>query len=119
GGRDADVLGLARHGARAAVAVLLVREGRVVGKESRTLDHVGDRSEAELLESFVSQHYLPRTELPRRLVTGTAPEGAEVLAEALGSRAGHKVELVQPARGRERRLVGSAERNAGLALEDL
>jgi excinuclease ABC subunit C len=119
GGRDADVLGLARHGARAAVAVLLVRDGHVVGKESRILDHAGERPESELLESFVVQHYLPMVELPRRLVTGLAPEGADVLAEALTARAQHRVELLQPTRGRERRLVGSAERNAALALEDL
>src|SRR5262245_41091372 len=38
GARDADVVGIARHGRRAAAVVLLVRSGRVVGKESRVLD---------------------------------------------------------------------------------
>ncbi|HYM80768.1 MAG TPA: excinuclease ABC subunit UvrC [Candidatus Limnocylindria bacterium] len=119
GGRDADVLGLARHGRRAAVAVLLVRDGRVVGKETRLLGNADARSEAELLESFVVQHYLPRTDLPRQLVSGVLPEGAEVVAQALSERAGHRVDLQQPTRGRARRLVATAERNAAHALEDL
>ncbi|MEK7330516.1 MAG: excinuclease ABC subunit UvrC, partial [Candidatus Eisenbacteria bacterium] len=118
-GRDADVLGLARHGRRAVVALLLVRGGRVVGKESRILDRVKAREEADVLASFVAQHYLARTDLPARLVVGVRMEEAALLGEALGRRAGHRVELVLPARGRERQLVATAERNAALALEDL
>ena len=118
-GRDADVLGLARHGRRAVVAALRVRGGRVVGKESRTLDRVAAREEPEILASFVAQHYLAQTELPARLVVGVRMEEAPLLGEALAARAGHRVELVLPARGRERRLVATAERNAALALEDL
>src|SRR4030095_8044264 len=93
--------------------------GRAAGTGPRILAPAVERWEAELLESFVVQHYLPMVDLPRRLVTGVAPEGAEVLAEALATRARHRVELAQPTRGRERRLIGSAERNAALALEDL
>jgi excinuclease ABC subunit C len=118
-GRDEDVVGLARHGRRAAAAVLLVRDGRVVGKETRLLDRAESRDDAELLESFVVQHYLPRTDLPRRLVAGALPEDPDLLREALSQRAGRRVELVKPSRGRERHLLATAERNAALALEDL
>ena len=115
---DTDVVGLARQERHAAIAVLVLRGGRVVGKESRTLDHAEALGEPELLESSLSQHYLPRRELPRRIVLGAMPAGAEVLAEALARRAGHPVELAAPTRGRERRLVAAAERNAAHALED-
>ena len=117
--RDADVLGLARHSRRAAVVMLRVRSGRVVGKETRIIAGVGEASEPELLGSFASQHYLAQPDLPRRVVTRVPPEDAEVLVAALTGRAGHPVELVSPTRGRERQLVASAERNAAVALEDL
>jgi excinuclease ABC subunit C len=42
-----------------------------------------------------------------------------VTLEALARRAGRGVELAVPRRGRERKLVETAERNAALALEDL
>ena len=119
GGRDTDVVGLSRQNRRAAIAVLVQRGGRVVGKESRMLDHAEALGEAELLESSLGQHYLPRRELPRRIVLAALPAGADVLAEALARRAGHPVELAAPTRGRERRLVAAAERNAAHALEDL
>jgi excinuclease ABC subunit C len=117
-GRDTDVLGLARHGRRAVVALLLVRGGRVIGKESRTLDRVEGREEADVLASFVAQHYLALTDLPARLVVGVGIDDATLLGEALGRHAGHRVEVVLPTRGRERQLVATAERNAALALED-
>jgi excinuclease ABC subunit C len=119
GARDADVVGIARHGARAAAVVLLVRAGRVVGKESRILERAEGGDEAEILASFLTQHYLPQTTLPRRLVLGVALAEAPLIAEALGRRAGHPVELALPSRGRERALVATAERNAAHALEDL
>lgn len=119
GGGDADVIGIARHGRRAAIAVLRVRDGRVIGKESRLLERAEALAESELLESYISQHYLAQTAIPRRLVSAALPENAPVLAEALARRADHRVEVVSPSRGREHRLVASAERNAALALEDI
>jgi len=106
---EADVIGIARHGRRAAVVTLRVREGRVVGKESRVLERTADAGEQELLSTFVAQHYLAQELLPRRVVVSQSLEDAAVLAEAL---ARHDLD-------RERRLVASAERNAALALEDL
>ena len=116
---EADVLGVARHGRRAAVVTLRVREGRVVGKESRALERAAEAGDPELLATFIAQHYLAQELLPRRIVVGVLPEDAAVLAEALVRHAGHAVEVVAPSRGRERRLVASAERNAALGLEDL
>jgi len=117
-GRDTDVLGVSRHGSRGAAVLLLLRGGRLVGKETRMLDRAHIEGEAELIESFLAQHYLARTTLPRRIIAAGLPADAGALAEALTQRAGHGVELVRPVRGREARLVAIAERNAALALED-
>jgi len=116
GARDADIAGLARHGDDAAVAVLLLRGGRVVGQEVFQLGS-GGGSDPERLESFLTQRYLTGGEIPPRLVLGFAPPSAEALGEALAKRAGHRVELVTPSRGREHRLLATARRNAAHALE--
>jgi len=118
-GRDTDVLGLARHGRRAAVAALLLRAGRVVGKETRVLDRADTLDDRALLQQFLAQHYLAGAPVPARLVVAVAPAEAEVTLEALAARAGHRVELRVPHRGRARKLLLSAERNAAHALEDL
>ena len=119
GGRDTDVVGLARHGSRAAVAVLLLRGGRVVGKESRLVDRADALDDAGLLQSFLTQHYLAQTGSPRTLLTGFEPTDAALTAQALSAHAGHPVELRVAQRGRGRQLLATAERNASHALEDL
>lgn len=117
--RDTDVLGLARMGERAAIATLLVRGGRVIGKETRLLERAAGVDDGALVEAWVTQHALPRTDLPRRVFVGALPESHAALAEALSARAGRTVTLIAPARGRARRLVEIADRNALAALEQL
>lgn len=118
-GRDSDVLGLARHGRRAAVALLLLRDGRVVGKESRLLDRADLLDDGALVQQFLTQHYLGGATAPRQLVVAAEPADAAVTLEAVSARAGHKVEMLVPQRGRARQLLRAAERNAAHALEDL
>lgn len=115
--RDTDVLGFARHGERAAIATLFVREGRVIGKETRIVERAGGLDDATLLETWVTQHALARTDLPRRVLVSALPESAAVLADALAQRAGHRVTLAAPERGRARRMVEIAVRNAAAAVE--
>jgi len=117
--RDTDVLGLARHGERAAVATLLVRGGRVIGKETRLLERAAGVDDGALVEAWVAQHALARADLPRRVLVRALPGSHAALAEALARRAGHAVALVAAARGRGRRLVETAERNAHAALEQI
>jgi excinuclease ABC subunit C len=118
-GKDTDIVGIARHGERAAVAVLVMRDGRVVGKESRLMDHAGGRADSALLAGFLGQHYLGETPPPRRIVAAAEPEAAAAMREALERRASRRVELVVPSRGRERLLLRTAQRNAEHALADV
>jgi excinuclease ABC subunit C len=90
----------------------------VVGKESRLLNRVAGAADAELLRQFVVQHYLAQPEAPPRIVTPVEPADREALEQGLRRQAGRAVTLATPVRGRERRLVETATRNAALALED-
>lgn len=117
--RDTDVLGFARHGDRAAIATLFVREGRVIGKDTRVLERAGGLDDAALLEAWVTQVALARPDLPRRVLVASLPEGHAAFAGALAERAGRAVELAAPVRGRARRLLELAERNAVSVLEQL
>jgi len=115
--RDTDVLGFARHGDLAAIATLFVREGRVIGKETRVVERAGGADDAALFETWVTQHALTRDDLPRRVLVAERPATGDVLAAALASRAGRAVTVAAPVRGRARRLVDIARRNAEAALE--
>ena len=115
--RDTDVLGTARHGDQAVIATLFVREGRVIGKETRNVERAAGLDDGALIEAWVTQHALTRDDLPRRVLVAELPRSHAILAEALARRAGRAVELAAPARGRARRMVELAQRNAAAALE--
>ncbi len=119
GGRDTDVLGVARLGRRAAVTAIVLRGGRVVGKETRILNQAEGLDDAAVLGSFLAQHYLARRELPKRLVVAGPPVDCDVTLAALSQQAGHRVALLVAQRGRGLKMVRGAERNAAVALEDL
>src|SRR6185436_8895900 len=83
GALDTDVVGVSRHADRAAVATLVVRGGRVIGKETRILERAGALEDAELLRQVIVQHYLGRAELPRRIVVAQEPSDCDATREAL------------------------------------
>jgi excinuclease ABC subunit C len=117
--RDCDVLAVARHTRRAAVTALLLRGGRVVGKETRVVERAEGLDDAAVLQAFLIQHYAHSPEVPGHLVAAVEPAEREITMEALERRAGHPVTLVIPQRGREKKLLENAQRNAAVALEDL
>ena len=117
--RDTDVLGFARHGDRAAIATLFVREGRVIGKDTRVLERAGGLDDTALLEAWVTQVALARPDLPRRVLVASLPDDHAAFEGALAQRAGRAVELSAPVRGRARRLLELAQRNAVSVLEQL
>ena len=115
-GHEADVLGLAREGDRALVAVLHVRGGRVVGQDALHLRGVRGQDESQVLHEVLLQHYLRAETWPRAVWLPVEPADAAVLREALADQ-GRTIALEWGKRGRARGLVAAAAENAQLALE--
>ena len=112
---DADVIAVAREGGQACVQVFFYRGGRNYGNRAYHPTQIQDAGPAELLEAFLGQFYAERPP-PKVILLNHTPASAPLLAEALGVRAGRKVELIRPRRGERRRLVALAELNARQAL---
>lgn len=113
---DADVFALASKGGQIAVQAFFIRGGQNWGHRALFPAHTQGLDEADVLADVLLQFYEevppPRTVLVDRDV----PE-CELLAEALGEAAGHKVAISVPQRGDRRRLMEQASRNAVEALE--
>jgi excinuclease ABC subunit C len=113
--RDADVLGLARSGSFAAVALMAVRGGRLQGKHEFTVRRAADAPDSELVASFLEQHFAG-TAAPPSLLLPCEPDGAEALGEWLSSQRGGPVALAWPRRGRGAEFLELAQANARAAL---
>lgn len=115
GAEDLDVVVVAQHQSTSCVVVMSVRDGMNLGHRSHFPRHAAHAAPEELLESFLSQHYLDQPAPPEILVSHEISEEA-MLEGALGSRAGRKVGISLPQRGAKVRLLEMAQATAAQAL---
>nr|WP_229678161.1 excinuclease ABC subunit UvrC [Caldovatus sediminis] len=114
---DADVIALHQLAGQSCVQVFFFRGGRNNGNRPFFLSHArAGQREGEVLQSFVAQLYDDLAPPPLVLLSHELPEQA-LVAEALATRAGRRVELHRPQRGDKRAAVEHALANAREALE--
>jgi excinuclease ABC subunit C len=112
---EADVFALHQQGGFACVEVFFFRTGQNWG--NRAYFPKADRSisPGEILAAFLAQFYDDKPS-PRLILISHDIEDRELLAEALGIKNGHKIEIVVPQRGEKKDLVEHALANAREAL---
>ena len=112
---DADVLAVVTEGACACVNLAMIRGGRHLGDKPNFPARSGDGMEpAEILEAFISQHYLTQPVPPTLVVN--ADVDVEELGAMLSEASGRRVQLVRHPQEQRRRWLEMAEANARLAL---
>ncbi len=116
-GDDYDVHAAALAEGDAAVAVFRVREGTIVGREHFYLDGAEGATQAEVLASFLRQHYAAATTMPAEIVVPEAVSDAHAFVAFAEELRGTRVRLHVPQRGRKRSLLELAVQSAGDALE--
>lgn len=115
-GGDLDVVGCAVQGDLSCVQVLYFRGGRSLGSKAffpRLPSAVA--SPEEILGAFIPQYYLGR-DTPPEILVSHAPEGSDVLVQALSDSAGHRVAISHRLRGERARWQSMAMTNAEQGL---
>jgi excinuclease ABC subunit C len=116
---DVDIFGYYREGARLALQLFTMREGKVVGRreffwEDLPEDESFDPSAflSDVLTQYYSTDYVPReVHVPVDFAD------RELLEKALSERKGRRVRIYDPQRGEKRDLIDLVEKNAKLAFE--
>ena len=116
-GDDFDVLAAATAEGDSVVQLFRVRDGTIVGRDHFALEGAEGAPAAEVIASFLKQHYSAATMLPPEIVTPAMLPDAESLEAFLSERRGGPARLHVPQRGKKRHLAELAERNATDALE--
>lgn len=114
---DHDVIALARDNGEAAVQILFIRNGKLIGSDSRMLDNAEDEDDETVIEQFITQFYSDKSDIPRELILPDEIEQARIIERWLSDkRSGARVSVTVPQRGNKRDLVRMAQDNAGEAL---
>jgi excinuclease ABC subunit C len=108
------VIACAEANGAACVNLVMVRQGRHLGDKSFFPANAEGRTQAEVLQAFLAQHYLNR-QVPAVIVLG-AEFDAQEIESTLAQQAGHAVQLVLRAQGQRRAWLEMAQKNAQLAL---
>ena len=112
---DVDVLAAVIDGGHACVNLAMVRGGRHLGDKPNFPSRVGESADAaEVLEAFISQHYVIQPCPPTLVVN--ADVDAEELSVMLSDTSGRRVQIVRHPHDQRRRWLEMAESNAKLAL---
>jgi len=115
GVEEADVFAVYQQGGFVCVEVFFFRTGQNWG--NRAYFPKADKSLAagEVLSAFLAQFYDDKPP-PRMILISHAIADHALLAQALTTKSGHKVEIVHPQRGEKKDLVEHALANAREAL---
>ncbi len=116
-GEDRDVLGLAVEGFEAIMQVFFIRGGKLLDREHFYLTPAPGDSEQDIVSSFIKQYYAGTPFLPGEVLLPCEVDDRESIEEWLRQKAGHKVSLLSPQKGKKEKMVELAEKNAALVLE--
>lgn len=112
---EADVLAIHHEGGQFCVQVFFFRAFQNWGNHAFRPRADATLTDAEVLEAFLVQFYENRTP-PRLVLLSHELSEPDLIAEALSTRAGHKITIQAPQRGEKRDLVNHALQNAREAL---
>lgn len=116
GGGDMDVLGFASAGGQACVQIYTIRQGKLMGRETYSLDHSDEENLAALTAAVLDQHYTENSFIPKEIVVA-AIEDQEGYERRLSQQKGRAVSIVIPQRGEKKQLLTMAADNAAVLLE--
>jgi len=111
-----DIIALAQADNDICVQLLIVRSGRLIGKEDFIFKESDDLKET--LTAFLQQYYDNAYYIPEEILLEIEIEDLELINQWLTERKGSKVELKVPKIGEKKELVQMAYRNARYNLKE-
>ena len=112
---EADVFAVYQDGGFNCVEVFFFRTGQNWGNRAYFPKADRSLSPGEVLSAFLAQFYDDKP-VPRLVLVSHEIEDGKLLAEALSTRSGYKVDVSVPKRGEKKELVEHARTNAREAL---
>ncbi len=118
-GIDQDVIAMVKDERGAAVQMLYIRGGKLIGQRQFRLEGAGDSAPSEAVQEFVKQFYSDAPEVPREIILPVEFEERNIVQSWLRQKKGSAVTLEVPQGGEKLKLVDMAAANAEQALSEM
>ena len=112
-----DVIGFYREGPAAEFHVMVTRGGNLCDARRFSIEN-SEQPTAELISDFASRYYQQSKDWPDEILFSDSIEWSDALEQLLTERAGHKVVIHTPQKGKKKKLAILADRNAQQAYLD-
>lgn len=113
---DRDIIAVVKDERGAAIQMLYVRNGKLIGQRQFILDGSSDAAPSVAVQEFVKQYYADAPEVPREVLLPVEIEERNIVQSWLRQRKGSAVTVEVPQGGEKLRLVEMAADNAEQAL---
>jgi len=113
-GGDRDVIGYARDGDDAVIALMRIRGGRLLAREHQFMENLTEEADAAVLEAYLAAKYLPLQDRASEVLVPFEPEERDLIESSL-----ERTKVHAPQRGPRRELVDLATQNARHLLEEV
>lgn len=110
---------LVMHGGKGHVIVFFVRDGKLSGRETFTLETSIDEKEDSVIGAFIKQHYGQMTNGPAEILIRKDIEERQLLEEFLSSCWQKKVSLTVPKKGEKKAFMEMAKRDTAEMLKNI
>lgn len=115
-GGDMDVVGFASDAGQTGVQIYTIRRGKLMGRETFSLDHSDEETAGTLTGAILDQYYTGSAFVPREIIVAAIDDAAGH-ERRLSAQKGQQVTVIIPQRGIKRQLLAMAEDNARVLLE--
>lgn len=113
---DQDVIAVVKDDRGAAIQMLYIRGGKLIGQHQYMLDGAQDAPPGEAVQEFVKQYYASAAEVPREVLLPVEIEEINIVQTWLRQKKGSAVSVEVPNGGEKLRLLEMAANNAEMAL---
>lgn len=115
---DRDFIVIAVEEENACAVVLRVREGKLIGLEHFFLKGLENEQSESILRQFIGQYYTTAEDVPKEVYSEFRLNESITIEEWLGKKKGSPVRLMTPQRGKKKKLLSMAMKNANLHLKE-
>jgi len=112
-----DAIAIATQGGRAALVRFRVRHGRIIGRTVHLIDRSMDEDHAEIFEAALPELYDDPSLVPPVILTSADSLTSSFAESFLVERRGRPIEILAPQRGRRRRVLELAWRDAVAVID--